>query len=49
MAVVGGSQYEPKSLYETSTACVADNFERHRSDLIFLPDSVLFDVYYKVL
>lgn len=37
-----------RTLYELSVAAVAEKFLRFKKHLTFLPDSVLFDIYYQV-
>lgn len=40
--------YSTKSLYELSVSAVADKFSSYKAYLTYLPENVLFDIYYQV-
>lgn len=40
--------FSTKSLYEQSVSAVADKFSSYKAYLTYLPENVLFDIYYQV-
>jgi hypothetical protein len=49
MAEALESKISTKSLYEFSVTAVVDQFLAYKKYLNYLPESVLFDVYYQVI
>jgi len=48
MTTVGILQWVPNSLYNLSVSVIVCNYQLYRTEVKSLPDSVQFDVFYKV-